>query len=372
MRNFIENLSGLKIRNGYEKHIEKTLLFFNFNINNVSKQDAINVVKFINSSNSKMTESYYILRTKLIKSEYIKEIKKNAKKFSDCAYSNKSRNEVSSEFNKKYYSRGYSGWFILNDKKYYARSSIEFIYLQYLLNLYPNSIFKQESKVYYLPLINVSYKPDIFEYIDKKLVRIYEIKSSLNDFEDIKYIEFEKYAKTIGIEYVKLYKSNDIINEHLWIKNKLNEWKLKIKNNKSNISMDGQNNPMYGVKQKETTKKLIGDKCKIRNNNKEYKEKCSKSIKESYKNNPEIKIKISESRKNRFAKIREEYNLINPFEEKLCIICNKKFNVRINNNKQTCSGGCTLKNKLRNGFKRKSATPEQNKIGYTKKIINFL
>lgn len=59
----------------------------------------------------------------------------------------------------------------------------------------------------------------------------------------------------------------------------------------------GENNGMYGKKQSEYTKRLIGQKTKERCEDPEYREKLSMSQKKSYENDPGLKIKKQEKMK---------------------------------------------------------------------------
>jgi RNA polymerase-binding transcription factor DksA len=345
----IENISGLKIR--FVKFLQPALKYFNIedDIEKLNIDNSIKLVEFINSSNSKLSESYWILRTDLDKKEYDKYINVYKENFIKSAYSKTNRRNVQRKFNKKNFSRGYSGWLEINGIKYYCRSKNEFIYMQYLNKLYPVSEgFKilTENKIFYID--DFSYKPDIFIYYNDILIKIYEIKGKY-DVVDNKYEKFSKYFKEINIDYEIVKNSVYILKTNLDIKNKLIEW---LKTEASiNVSVSGELNPRYGVKCSDKTKDLIKNKAKERCKDKNYIKMMSESAKLSYINNPELSKNISERQKKRYNK--NHY--------KICGVCGKEFyieNLRINRYMKTCNDEKCLKE-----YRQKSS--------YIKKIIEY-
>lgn len=64
-----------------------------------------------------------------------------------------------------------------------------------------------EDKTYYYN--DNSYKPDIFIYKNKILLKIVEVKYSKNQ----KYEDFENYFQKIGIDYEIVFKNNNILKD---------------------------------------------------------------------------------------------------------------------------------------------------------------
>lgn len=366
----IEAISGeLKIRKGFEKFIDKAIIYLKIDEDSINKETSDILIKFINSCNSKYSESYYILRTDLKKEDYIDKLNADKNNFFNQSYKNKSRKEVSKNINDSFYCRGYSGWCNINNNKYYLRSKQEFIYLNYLIWKFPESVFKTEEKVFEFD--NEVYKPDIFEYINGKLVNIYEVKHEKAAFENEKYVKFEEYSKTIGLNYIKLYQGKEILKNNDFIKPLLSEWINDIKRIQG-IDFSG-NNPMKGRHHKESTKKLISKKAKERQTE-EYRKKISDAVRKNYKEHPEIKEKISQSRKDWGKKKRELLDIQNPYEERICEICGGIFSIRKNSLKTTCTtngSSCTWKLSLKlNKFK--AGPPEGSmKIAYKERLIKY-
>jgi len=298
------------------------------------------------------------LKTNLIESEYIIEIEKQRK--------------IYENINKNNHSRGYSGYLTIHNNKHFCRSQAEYIHLlNFYLNIYtsPKYKIKTECEIYHVNKLN--YKPDIFIYKDNELIKIYEIKAGKIKNKELlkKYTIFKKYFKTLNIEFEILTSYAYILKQYPNIKENVNEWK----NNIATIQIDtrGENNPRYGIKCSEQTKKLIGEKAKKRCEDPLYRKKIGDAIKETYKNNPEIIKKLSEKAKERSRKNQEKYNNINPIINKNCIMCGKEFKDRQNNDKKTCSSGCTLKYNLQTGkTKRKTMSPERVKKVFKNKLVN--
>lgn len=310
--NELEALSKIKIRNGFEKWLKKTLEYFNFDI--IDCEKAKKIVLFINSSNSKLSESYWILRRNLTKEEFYKQKNNAINLFINSAYKNTNRRKVTKNFIKKNVSRGYSGYITIRNEKIFCRSKAEFIYFHYFdLTLDKKYKIKSEEKIFYVQ--DFSYKPDIFIYSDENiLIKIIEIKSSKNDIIE-KYQKFNEYFKSLNIDFEILFDANTILKQYPNIKTDLKFWietQAKIQRD-----MKGKNNPRFGSKCSEKTKKLIGEKCKKRNEDKEYRKKCSEATKTAFNNNPNYRKKLSQKAlinapktyKNRILKYFSIFNL---------------------------------------------------------------
>lgn len=75
----------------------------------------------------------------------------------------------------------------------------------------------------------------------------------------------------------------------------------------ANNDCSKENNGMFGRKHSSSTKKIIGEKCKEKFQDPEYREKCSRSIKRAYSNNPSLGIGISERTKKRYKEWCKEF-----------------------------------------------------------------
>lgn len=365
MKDLIEQKANLQIRKGYEKHLQSALNYFNISSEEqVTDEIAYKIIKFINNSNSRISESFYILQKNLQYDDYIDDLNDAKEQFIKSAYRNTNRQSAVKK-NNSYFSRGYSGYTEINNEKYYCRSIPEFVYIHYLIENNPESQFKMEEQIYYFD--EFSYKPDILEYVNNKLVRIYEIKDSLKKFNDEKYIIFEKYFKEKDIEFIKLYRAKEILKDNQELQKKLNIWK-NTKLTKENFSL---NNPMLGVKQRESTKKLIGEKAKARFQDKEFYAKYCKNQKEAM-SRQEVREKISKSAKSKYEKIHAQRDLDDPFEIRICVSCGNEFQIRKSNPKQTCTTlGCEINFKLQNGWVRKTASQESLFKAYKNRILNY-
>lgn len=256
-------------------------------------------------------------------------------------------------------SRGYSGWAEVNGTQYYCRSSIEFIYIHYFHNVYNKEdgyVIKMEDKIYEYK--SVKYKPDIFIYHNNLLVKIFEIKYDkyqiIREGNAEKYLLFKEYFEKNNIEYNILYKNKNIITDD--IKNELEKWKND--NNSSDIS--GVNNPMFGFKHSDETKKKIGDKTRERCSDPEY----IKFFKEKNKKTDIQKEHMKQSAIER-GKIKR-YNRYGDKVTKICSICGKEFIDYEKKEKETCSSPCSFRLKHKNG--EVNFVKEQKK-SYSTRII---
>lgn len=153
---------------------------------------------------------------------------------------------------------GYAGYY----RGLYLRSSIEYTFVKYLE--YKGINWRYEEKTY--DLEGVNYKPDFFIYEGEELVKIIEIKGSRFIEEGLR--KAKDLESKIGIP-VKLYTEEDVRkiyrkemedNYH----NVIEEWKETEGVTLGEYDMRGENNPMYGVKHSEETKRKISEKAKER------------------------------------------------------------------------------------------------------------
>lgn len=210
--------------------------------------------------------------------------------------------------------RGYSGYY----NGIYLRSSLEFAYAYYLD--YKKIIWKYEIATY--DLGDEQYKPEFFIFNDKnELIKIVEIKAQTNKIDGINKIKKFKERYNIPIELIeykdilKIYQLEMPIRYHKAKNIFINDYKAEL----NNYDMNGNLNPMYGVKHSEKTRKLIGEKCKERFSNKEYKDNFKKSI-----------SKIT---------YRKKYTKT-PREKRICPTCGKEFIKMITSKQRYCSKQC--------------------------------
>lgn len=320
----LEKVSELKIRKGFEKLIDKALLFFNIkNIQEISKQDAEKIIKFINKSNTKLHESYYALRTNLTKEEYMPLVKQYGGDWVKTSYKYTNRSTTAKKHNSLYKSRGYSGYVEINNIKYYCRSSVEYVYLLYLcMYKYNKTYYRVEMENIIYHFNDISYKPDIFIYQDNVLIKIYEIKSDKTYLQDEKYHQAILYFKQIGIDYEIIDNLSDILKSYPDIKNKLKEW--KIENALIHHDMRGKNNPMYGIKHSDKTKEKIRNAAKERFANEAYRYRYKELMKRVNTNRDHNKT-IRSRLKNKIKKVNLDISQITNFGQLVHIYLNYKI-----------------------------------------------
>jgi hypothetical protein len=229
--------------------------------------------------------------------------------------------------------RGYIGYHITWDGiKVFLRSKAEFIYARVLD--YEKIPYKTECVRYTIG--ERTYKPDFFIFDAKyeKILKIVETKGLDDKQTALEYLnKYKPYFNSINIEYDVIWKYQALITKYNlhddienWISKSLSEYDF-IPDSR------GENNPMYGKTQSISTKKLIGDKCRERNLDPEYKTKCSNSQKSFY--NSELGLlrrkQISEQKKLLYA-------TRNPIIKKQCICCNTEFEQKLKDN-----GFCNFK-----------------------------
>lgn len=250
--------------------------------------------------------------------------------------------------------RGYGGFY----KNVYLRSSLEFAYAYYLDSL--NKVWEYEKEIY--DLENYSYKPDFFIYEDNKLVEIVEIKGEGNFIlgeEKVRCLQDKIGVKIVLLTYkdiLKLYQEKMPIRYHkakdIWI----NEYGASLQNNYNT----GKMNPMYGVKQKEATRAIIGEKARIRFQDPEYKKRFKESICKRMAD-PEERKKLSLAAKARYNTASRTI---------ICKTCGKEYEfldyVALKNRKfcsLECAGKYNIK-KATEGYEKNNRERKNNVINY--------
>lgn len=249
---------------------------------------------------------------------------------------------------------GYTGFY----NNFFLRSSYEYIYCKILEKL--NLDYTVEEYSYKLE-DGSQYKPDFHIYKNKKLIKIVEIKSSKpTDLLKAKN-KIELLSKQINIPIIILeFKDLNILCKELelHIYSLFKEWKdISIGRNIN----EGNLNPMYNKKQSENTKKLIGEKCKQRNLDINYRNNTKEKLINYYKNGGKA---VGPPRKRKLL---------------ICPICNESFEVIQSSNQIYCSNQCLLKeitlkanNSTRNRFNKLHNNLKQDLFLKFKDNINLL
>ncbi len=370
----IENFTGLKVRRGFDILLPKAIEYLNTNIENVD--ECRKVIQFVNTSNTKLSKSYYVLRTNLLEEEYIPIMEKCKEDFIQSSYSNTTRRSVATQTINRFYSRGYSGWVIFDENKFYCRSSAEFVYIYYLIETYPlpEFVIKKEPMTYYYQ--EVSYRPDFLIYRHDKLVKIIEIKSNKKGIDD-KVLLFAKYFKEIGIDFECLYSPESIMRIYPYIKTNLKEWQNNVAG--INCDMRGENNPAWHRFISDETRKKISDGVKKKiTNDPTYQDRRLESLKKFWQSEDGniARQHISQRRIKIAKEARRLRDLQDPNVEDKCIICNSIYTKRSIEEKgrRTCrNNSCTFRYNVSVGITNISKHTNDTKIKIFKtKIINTL
>lgn len=259
--------------------------------------------------------------------------------------------------------RGYVGYHTTWDGiRVFLRSKAEFVYAKVLDH--QKIPYKLECVTY--TINGKRYKPDffIFDANYQSIVKIVEIKGLNEKATALNYLSrFKQYFASIGIEYDVIWKYRALISEY-GLQKDIEQWiETSLKNYDFISDVRGQNNPMFNQRHSIQTKKLIGEKCKQRNLDPEYRKRNSEA-QTSFFNSPEGALrrqKISELRKiSSFLK--------NPIVTKQCTNCGQHFKQKLNQ-KGFCNGKCLREwnyNNVQYYGKHKSSS------SYTKQLHTLL
>lgn len=217
--------------------------------------------------------------------------------------------------------RGYAGYY----KNVYLRSSYEYAYVKLLDQ--EGIDWKYEQKTYDLGYRK--YTPDFFIYDNTgQLKYVVEIKSEVKKEQDRALKALDELKKQYGINgFMLTYKDlyNIYLQKGLNLNKTINEW---ITSDKTTINKDitGENNPHYGLKHSEETKRRIGEMTKQRwELHREVYLEASKKGAQKAREKLKGKIKVERIKK-------------------ICPICSKEFRILITNQKQKyCSQLCANK-----------------------------
>jgi hypothetical protein len=240
--------------------------------------------------------------------------------------------------------RGYSGYY----NGIYLRSSLEFAYAYYLD--YHNIVWEYEKTTYSLQ--DFSYKPDFFIMDNNEVIKIVEVKGEGNSKLGQEKLEAFQKEYNIPIEIynyknlVKLYQEEMPLRLNTAKKMWINEYDTKL----ATCYQKGKNNPMFDVKQRESTKILISERAKERFENEDYKEYLTSKL-------------IAFNRANNFAYMKE-------LRSKRMIVdcanlkCPNRFEVTVHSPRKYCSieCACNVSSKLGAESLRLSAKDLRNKV----------
>jgi hypothetical protein len=228
-------------------------------------------------------------------------------------------------------SRGYCGYFLTKrNNNLYLRSLKEFIVATWLTNLETRNI--ELLGEWYVG----NYRPDFRIEMFGKTRFVVEVKDNKEEAE--KYIELhKKNMNDLGYHYIVIYKKTHF--------NKLiKKFNIDIQAWKDNSLYDysGKNNPRFGQKNSDETKRKIGDKTIERNKNKEYMIIYKEKIKNAFTDERRRAISISVKKRGEIN--REKRNLEDPIIEVSCIWCNKIKNKRKSQIKDVefCDARCAM------------------------------
>lgn len=293
----LEFLAQKKIRRGFQKFIQVALEYFNITeIELINEEQSVEIIKFLNSSNSKCSLSYWILRKRFSKEEAMISLKKYNEEFLNSSYKYTTRAIVSKNHVSKNFSRGYSGYIDIQGHQKYCRSANEFILWHILSAKYGIENIKYEHSVFNINDI-FNYKPDYFIYENNVLTKIIEAKD-LHFIHDEKYELISNFFQKLKIDYEIICNAKSIATP--LVLKLLQEWKDSDRSTGGN---KGTLNPRYGVMVSDVTKKRISDGVNkyYQDMSEKSKQKRSDKIKQRYIDNPELRKKCSIS-----AKLREK------------------------------------------------------------------
>jgi len=255
--------------------------------------------------------------------------------------------------------RGYCGWYTNKDgKKIFLRSKKEFIYASYLDK--NNQHFLMEQTIFEIG--EIRYKPDFFIYDSTyvNLLKIVEIKENRKEAQ--KYLAYIEYFKNIGIIYEVIYNTDTI--KRKWLTDEeLSLWTQQYIEKYPKYDMCGELNPMFGIKHKESTKKKIGDQTRKYMKDPTIKQKQKDGLKKFWASPRGIEIRAKNAEYQRLHSPR-----ISPVIERECEYCHKKFLVKQNNPKITCTQSCCAKL----NFKKYGPHKINGKLSYSTRLLKYL
>lgn len=245
--------------------------------------------------------------------------------------------------------RGYIGYHTTWDnKKVFLRSKAEFIYARVLDH--EKIPYKMECVRYIVD--DKTYKPDFFIFDSKyeKILKIVETKGLDAKKVATEYMNrYKAYFESIGIEYEVIWKYQSLVTKYN-LHDDIQNWIFKSVSEYDFVpDTRGENNPMYGKTHTIETKNIIGDKCRERNIDPEYRKKNSEAQKAFFNSakGMERRKELSAFRKLLVEQKRRELDLKDPMIEKKCIECGSIF-IERTSSKCLCGGKCKRKWNFKN------------------------
>lgn len=233
---------------------------------------------------------------------------------------------------------GYSGYY----NGIFLRSTLEFAFAYYLD--YKKIKWAYELKAY--DLVDIQYVPDFFILDENdQIISIIEtkgdrlIESGIEKIDKLENLFGIKVVLLTQKELTQMYRKEMPIRYNQAKKIWINDYSAKL----NDRYVDGNKNPMYGLKHKEQTKKIISKKAKERFKDPLYAKNCTDKL-------------IAFNRSNNFKYAKE------PRVERIkiaCLQCGNEFVVTINNPKERkfCSEKCArlYNGKLGNEVQKKNS-----------------
>lgn len=272
--------------------------------------------------------------------------------------------------------RGYIGYHTTwDEKRVFLRSRAEFIYARMLD--YEKIPYKLECVTYEVD--GRRYKPDFFIFDENytQIQKIVEIKGQDAKRVGLEYKEkYGPFFEDLGIEYETVWAFDRIITKYN-LREEIKQWVEKsLKVYDFLPDSRGENNPMYGKKHFDSTKKLISEKAKKRYEDVEYRETMRQKQKAFYLTEEGEKRKqyLRECRWREAEERKVRFDKINPEITKICIICGKEFTTRESYKNEFCTYKCRMKWKRKNieGYgkhKKEGLTYKNNLQSTIRKIL---
>lgn len=218
--------------------------------------------------------------------------------------------------------RGYCGWHVTWDgKKVFLRS----------MNEYAVACMLDANKMPYLTERNTfkfkeySYKPDFFIYKDTSyvdIIKIIEVKHQGDVDAAVEYMDaFHAFFESIGIAYEVVYRFDALKTLYCPVDTQ-NLWRQHSKETTNSQAVSGENNPMFGISHRESTKRLIGGKAAIRWKDPVYRQNLTDKIKLFWQSPTGVEYRMQQGDRMRYRAARRlaEYQSL-PDIVKSCLYC---------------------------------------------------
>lgn len=222
---------------------------------------------------------------------------------------------------KKQFTGGYGGEY----KGNYLRSTLEYLTAVWLDRKKVKWVYEEK---YYNFSDGHRYLPDFSVYDDNnKLLYIIEVKEEYNRYQEEIDYKFSNLRDTYDIE-CKLMTRKDLMQNLSDAYDLIDDWRTYSSENFSNSRIySGENNPMYGQKHSEETKRKIGQATSERMKDPEYRAKIQP-----------VWDTLGQRTKDRLTGVEKTERV-----EKICPQCGKTFRSLPSLNQEYCSIQCSGK-----------------------------